>query len=80
MREWAAVMAKLQLSFGRIECVELRLVNRYPDPPKQARQWWATVFTTNGPDAMLRLKTIVAGVKDLVPYIKDWELFPPDLS
>lgn len=79
VKEWAGVLAKLQLSFGRVQCVEFSLHNGWPGEAGY-RCWYATVYALDGPDAMKRLKfMILKHSPELIPYIRDWELFPPDI-
>lgn len=79
-RQWAGVIAKLQLSMGQVQCVGLRLVDQMPDPTRQYRTWWATMVSVSGDNAMIRLKSALYQVHpELVPYIKDWDKWPPEL-
>lgn len=76
-KEWAGVIAKLQLVMGQIQCVELCLTKEWPDKTPY-RTWWAVVFAIDGNDAMARLKHQVhTHAPVLIPYIRDWDRYAP---
>lgn len=79
VKEWAGVLAKLQISNGRIQCAWLKLFDKWPGP-EGYREWWGTMFAIDGDHSMRRLKfAIHRNTPELIPFIKDWDKYPPKL-
>lgn len=76
-KEWAGVLAKLTLSMGRIQCIEISLHKVWPSVTEY-RTWYSIIFGLDGADAMERMKfSVVKNHPELVPYIRYWDEYPP---